>query len=236
MFRALAEELAARARELQQRGAADPDDKLGHVIRVLTRCAYDRGATHIFGLNRHHEADWRDKAEAARERRLRLQVGEPDSLRHRLRIPNALADPISEELGDDDEDEAGRPWDVPRLAARASRAAVVLFGGARKAAKLSSLRRRLGFDVEWIETASASTSSSAVLERRMRDGHVAAVVILEGLMGHKHYEPVIAAARQAGVPVAYGGRAGTASLEQALLEIELGLRQAADGTELSSAD
>lgn len=81
----------------------------------------------------------------------------------------------------------------------------------------------LDFEVEWIETSPSSTGSTSALERRVREGRVAAVVILEGLIGHKHYEPVVAAARQAGIPVAYGGRAGTASLRSAFEEIDSGL-------------
>jgi hypothetical protein len=100
-----------------------------------------------------------------------------------------------------------------------------VFGGVRKATKSSWLGERVDFEVEWIDTSPSSTSSTTVLERRIRDGRIAALVVLDGLVGHKHVEPLIAAARQTSVPVAYAGRGGTASLEQAMLEIEEGLRQ-----------
>jgi hypothetical protein len=217
LFRALAEELAARARELQERGVADPERKLGQVIRVLTRCAHEQGAPNIFGLSRQHEGDWHERAAAARQRRLRLQSGEP-----RHHPTKARAKPKHE-------DERRGPiahWELPHLAARASKAAVVVFGGARKAEKLSSIRAHLGFEIEWVETSAPGTTSTAVLERRIREGRIAAVVVLEGLVKHKHSEPVIAAARQMSVPVAYAGRAGTGALEQALREIDEGLAQA----------
>lgn len=224
MFRAVAEELAARARDLQERGAADPDDKLSLVFRALTKCAYDQGTTNIFGLNRQHQADWKQKAADARERRLRLEAGEPDSLRQRIQIPKAIVDQVTNgDDDDDDEDNDVEAWELPRLSERAADAAVVLFGGVRKPEKLDMLRSRLDFEVEWIETSANGTGSTSSLERRVREGHVAAVVILEGLIGHKHYEPVVAAARQAGVPVAYGGRAGTGSLRSAFEEIDSGL-------------
>lgn len=224
MFRLVAEELAARARDLQERNAADPDEKLSLVFRALTKCAYDHGTTNIFGLNRQHQADWRQKAIEARDRRLRLEAGEPDSLRQRIQIPKAIVDQVTNGDDDDeDEDDDVETWELPRLTERAGDSAVVMLGGVRKPEKLDKLRQRIDFEVEWIETSAGSTGSTSTLERRVREGRVAAVVILEGLIGHKHYEPVVAAARQAGIPVAYGGRAGTASLRSAFEEIDLAL-------------
>ncbi|MCL4748591.1 MAG: hypothetical protein KJ015_00435 [Myxococcales bacterium] len=224
LFRAVAEELAARARDLQERGVADPDNKLGLVFRALTKCAYDHGTTNIFGLSRQHQGDWRQKAIEARERRLRLEAGEPDSLRQRIQIPKAIVDQVTNgDDDDDDDDDEVELWELPRLTERAADRAVVLLGGVRKPEKLDKLHQRIDFDVEWIETSAGSTGSTSTLERRIREGNVAAVVILHGLIGHKHYEPVVAAARQACIPVAYGGRAGTASLRSAFEEIETGL-------------
>ncbi len=220
MFRLVAEELAARARELQERNAADPDEKLSLVFRALTKCAYDHGTTNIFGLNRQHQADWRQKAIEARERRQRLEAGEPDSLRQRIQIPKAIVDQVTNgDDDDDDEDDEVEAWELPRLAEHAAERAVVMFGGVRKPEKLDKLHQRIEFEVEWIETSAGSTGSTSTLERRIREGNVAAVVILHGLLGHKHYEPVVAAARQAGIPIAYGGRAGTGSLRSAFEEI-----------------
>ncbi len=224
LFRAVAEELAARARDLQEQGVADPDNKLSLVFRALTKCAYDHGTTNIFGLNRQHQGDWRQKAIEARERRLRLEAGEPDSLRQRIQIPKAIVDQVTNgDDDDDDDDDEVELWELPRLTERAADRAVVLLGGVRKPEKLDKLHQRIDFDVEWIETSAGSTGSTSTLERRIREGNVAAVVILHGLIGHKHYEPVVAAARQACIPVAYGGRAGTASLRSAFEDIDSGL-------------
>lgn len=222
LFRAVAEELAARGRELQDRHASDPDDKLTLVFRALTSCAYKRGVKNIFGLNRAHEADWTAKAASARERRLRLQTGEPDTLQHRLQLPKAVVEQVAAANGDDqDEDDAGpEEWDLPRLAARASTGAVAMIGGVVKKEKLDRIHHHLGFDVEWIETGTNGMGSTTALERRIREGHIAAVVVLEGLIGHKHYEQIVDAARQAGVPLAYGGTAGIGKLKGAFTQIE----------------
>lgn len=223
MFRAVAEELAARARELQERGVADPEGRLGTLIKALTKFAGERGTKSVFGLSRYHQADWRQKAIEARDRRLRLEAGEPDSLRQRIQIPQAIVDQVTNGDDDDDEDDDVEAWELPRLTERAEAKAVVMLGGVRKPEKLDKLHQRIDFEVEWIETSAGSTGSTSTLERRIREGNVAAVVILEGLIGHKHYEPVVAAARQADIPVAYGGRAGTASLRSAFEELDSGL-------------
>jgi hypothetical protein len=41
-----------------------------------------------------------------------------------------------------------------------------------------------------------------------------------GLGGHKHFEPLVAAARQTGTPLAYGDTAGTGALRKAFRAIE----------------
>lgn len=212
IFRAVAEELAARVRLLQEQGVADPDDSLRYVMRALTSVAHKRGGGNIFGLDRKHQADWAERASRARQRRLKLAATPPKAK------PAALPRQADDDDGDDDEPEAR--WPLPRLAARASTAAVVLIGGVRKPAKLGRVREHLGFDVEWIETATNGMASTTALERRIRDGRVAAVVVLEGLMSHKHSEPIVAAARQLGVPLAYGGTAGIGTVKEAFTQLE----------------
>ena len=59
----------------------------------------------------------------------------------------------------------------------------------------------------------------------MREGRVAAVVVLEELIGHRHFSPVVDAARHATVPLAYGAKAGKASIVRALHDIEVMLDQ-----------
>lgn len=104
---------------------------------------------------------------------------------------------------------------------------MVLFGGITKQLKLDRVRERLGVQVEWIETASEGTKSTSGLERRVREGRVACVIVLDELIGHKHYDPVVAGARRARVPVGYGGTAGIGSLKKACAAVEAMLAQEA---------
>ncbi len=214
MFKAVAEELAARIRLLQEQGVSDPDDSLAYVMRALTSASYKRGIRNIFSLNQRHQADWQQKIGQARRQREKLDAA-PSK-------PKPIANPKKHDDDDDDhdDDEPREPWNLPRLAARASTGAVVMVGGVVKQVKLDRLREHLGFDVEWLGTATNGMGSTTALERRIREGHVATVVVLEGLISHKHSEQVVDAARQAGVPLAYGGTAGIGKLKAAFEKIE----------------
>lgn len=76
LFRVVADELAARGRQLQDEHARDPDGRLDQVFRTLTAIAYKR-KVFIHGLDRNHEGNWPERARAAREARRKLKAGEP---------------------------------------------------------------------------------------------------------------------------------------------------------------
>jgi hypothetical protein len=208
MFRALAEELAARARLLQEQGATDPDKSTDYVIRALTSVAHKRGVR-IFGLAHHHQANWQERADQGRRQQEKLRATPPRPKRA----------PSPKRQDDEGEDEKPRePWDLPRLRVHAG--VVVIIGGVVKPEKLDRLREHLGFEVEWIETTMNGTGSTAALERRIRDRHVAAVIVLDGLISHKHSQQIVDAARQTDVPLAYGGTAGIGKLKEAFEQLE----------------
>jgi hypothetical protein len=109
--------------------------------------------------------------------------------------------------------------DLPLLSAASKRGRVVVLGGLAKD-RLDRLKERFGFEAEWIETEHAGTHAVKKLEGRILDGRVAAVVVLDGLIGHAHFEPIARAARQTGTLLVYGDKAGRASLDQAFASAE----------------
>jgi hypothetical protein len=68
--------------------------------------------------------------------------------------------------------------------------------------------------------AGRSASAVTALAKRIRDGRLAALVLLNGLMDHKQSEPLLIAAREVGLPVAYADKAGHGALARAFLELE----------------
>ncbi len=111
---------------------------------------------------------------------------------------------------------------IPLLRQLAAERGVVVLGGQIKADKLQFLQKQLGKkNVEWIGTeGTGSIRSIDALAMRVRRNGVGAVIFLEGLIGHRHFSPVLDSARFSSVPVGYGGKAGKSSLALAMMEIE----------------
>lgn len=110
------------------------------------------------------------------------------------------------------------------LLAAAARAPIVVVGGG-KLGGLRALPAPLPSLVEWVETSRQGTHAIGNLERRIRDGRLSALVLVEGALGHKHTDPLLGAARRVGLPFAFAGRGGQRALERAFHELELSLRK-----------
>jgi hypothetical protein len=104
---------------------------------------------------------------------------------------------------------------------------LVIIGGISGREKSSALSSRLAEHLEWIDTERDGVRAVGNLPQRIRQGRVGGVVILDRAVSHKHTDPVLAAARDARVPVAFAGQGGKASLARALAQIEQMLRERA---------
>ena len=98
--------------------------------------------------------------------------------------------------------------------------AIVIAGGLCKEAKLRTIQRRFGVQVEWHEIDSDAQRDVEALVNRIRSGRVGAVVILHGLMAHKVWERIVHACSQHGVPYTNAARGGTGVIEQAFNDLE----------------
>ena len=112
------------------------------------------------------------------------------------------------------------PTSWPRLMEAARRAPLVVVGGVTKRERLLEWPERLREKLEWIDTTRQGTHAIGNLEKRIRERRLAALIVLEGVISHRHSDPLIAAARQVGLPHAYAGKGGRASLARALSELE----------------
>lgn len=97
---------------------------------------------------------------------------------------------------------------------------LVIIGALAGREKSGSLPVEVAADAEWIDTERDGVHAVGNLPQRIRQGRVSGVVILDRIVSHKHTEPVVAAAREAKVPVAFAGQGGKASLARALLQLE----------------
>jgi len=97
---------------------------------------------------------------------------------------------------------------------------LVIIGALAGREKSGALPAELAADAEWIDTERDGVHAVGNLPQRIRQGRVGGVVILDRIVSHKHTEPVVAAAREAHVPVVFAGQGGKASLARALAQLE----------------
>lgn len=109
--------------------------------------------------------------------------------------------------------------------ARVAVGKLVIIGALAGREKGSALPAELSMEAEWIDTERDGVHAVGNLPQRIRQGRVSGVVILDRIVSHKHTEPVVSAAREARVPVAFAGQGGKASLARALAQIEVMRRE-----------
>ena len=130
-------------------------------------------------------------------------------------VPRAKAQKATPEPEPESEREGSK---APR--ARPHPGKLVIIGALAGREKSGSLPPELAADAEWIDTERDGVHAVGNLPQRIRQGRVSGVVILDRIVSHKHTEPVVAAAREARVPVAFAGQGGKASLARALTQLE----------------
>lgn len=115
----------------------------------------------------------------------------------------------------------------PRLLSAAQEGRIVIIGALTGRDRTEAVAPEIAKYVEWIDTAREGSGAVGNLPQRIRQGRVAAVVILERAVQHRHTEPVMAAAREAGVPAAFAGKGGSGALARALDQLEHSIAQRA---------
>ena len=129
------------------------------------------------------------------------------------RQPKAKSAPKPEPI------ETNHQWpELPHI--RGLKKPVLLAGGILIPEKLKSVQERFGLEVEWHEIDHDNPRASQTLMSRVRAGKVGAVILLEGVMRHSTYKPVVEACNINNVPYAMGDKAGIASLQAAFDELE----------------
>ncbi len=110
--------------------------------------------------------------------------------------------------------------ETPNVKPRTQRGKLVIIGALSGREKSSALPADVAGDAEWIDTERDGVHAVGNLPQRIKQGRVSGVVILDRIVSHKHTEPVVAAAREARVPVAFAGQGGRASLLRAIAQLD----------------
>jgi hypothetical protein len=111
---------------------------------------------------------------------------------------------------------------LPHVAAAAHERTLAILGSL--AGRKRDLPDPLDARTEWIDTSQGGAHAVGNLPARIRQGRVFGIIVCESVISHKHTDPVIAAARAAGVPVGFAGKGGNAGIARALRAIEGQLR------------
>jgi hypothetical protein len=163
-----------------------------------------------FATEHHLKQPGRQERAGEAAQKLALAVANLPELRAK-----AQKGPPQPEPGPESEREA-----VPTPKARTHAGKLVIIGALAGREKSGALPAEVAADAEWIDTERDGVHAVGNLPQRIRQGRVSGVVILDRVVSHKHTDPVVAAAREARVPVAFAGQGGKASLARALTQLE----------------
>jgi hypothetical protein len=96
----------------------------------------------------------------------------------------------------------------------------VVVGGAAKEKTREQIEQLTDLKIEWIETRGGGTRLVEPIVKRLQDAGIAALVLVQGAMLHRHSQPLVAAARQSMTPMGYASKGGVSSVLRALFDIE----------------
>lgn len=127
------------------------------------------------------------------------------------------------EPDEDDADGEGVALTLPALRALTESAPLMIVGGVIKHRRFAWLRQCVGPHVEWIEGRRDGVRPAQAAEGRVRGARVCAVVMLDGFISHSQRDGLVKAANMANVPLAFGGKGGTAGMTLALKKLDAAL-------------
>lgn len=219
--------VAAVVAELRDLRARVPDvDPLAAVVTEAlasaSTSARDRELGPIVGLGGENVDDWEHEALKARMRLAAFDRATEDEAAREAR----RADAEAARQRDAAEDDAS---EFPTLRRATREHPIVLVGGIKKNEVVEQIRRRYGLDVEWVAAQGANARAIDAFVTRVRRGRLGGVVLLEGLFGTTQIKTLREELKAAGVPFAFGDRAGTESIRCAFSELEPALAARAVG-------
>ena len=97
---------------------------------------------------------------------------------------------------------------------------IVIVGGNVNLTRFDPLPEAILDRIEWIDTSTQGVRSIGNLASRIKDGRLAGLILMEGVLGHKHSEPLVAAARDSKMPFSYAGKGGRAKVITALAQLD----------------
>lgn len=213
----LLQAIVAEARMLMDRLPEEHslNNRLGQLMPVLGAMKNEGNvADYVRGLAFRSEGQWE---RLAYENRRKVEQYDRDARGESLPPPKPTPKAKAEF------EKATNPFSWPKLPAL--RAAMktkplVIIGGLVVNEKLDTCATRFGIKPEWLEVDSDAMRSADSAAARVRAGKVSAVILLEGLIGHKTSDKIVDACKSKGIPFVLADKGGIASLESALTTLD----------------
>jgi hypothetical protein len=106
----------------------------------------------------------------------------------------------------------------PKIFERSHKARLVIVGAL--SGKRKAFPEPWAEAIEWLDTSSGGTHATGNLATRIKQGRVLGLILCDRAIQHKHSEPLVAAARAYGTPIAFADKGGAASILAAFEAIE----------------
>ena len=190
--------------------------QLGQCVKMLAAIKYDSGIQEfVRGLALGQTGDWLRIARDANNAVWKFDQDVAKALK-KAATPVSSKSPKTPKVEVVDD----RTFSWPELTALrdcTKTRPLVLVGGIAVPNKITSIHERFGFEVEWVEVYRNKGDGASVA--RVSNGTVGAVIILEKFLGHKTSDKIVEVCKAQGIPWAYGGNAGLATLQRAMEQI-----------------
>ena len=197
--------------------------QLSEAMSKLGKTRHEAGiTTFVSGLQRDQVFDW-ERLVRESTRALAKFDAEPVEPPERPTIPESRPKikPVPPTQAD-----ASVVWHkVPLLRAMVHDRTFALIGGISVNEKVELIRKKFGFEMEWLEIDQGAARETEAIVRRIRGGTIGAAIVLESFMPHKASNLVVDALNACQIPWAYGGRCGVGTIESGLTGMEVQLQQ-----------
>ena len=187
--------------------------QLGQSVKMLAAIKYESKIEEfVRGLAQSQTGDWLRIARDANNAVWKFDQDAKKALKKAAQPPPSAKTPKVEE------EERTFSWPaLPALRDCTKTHPLVLVGGIAVPNKIASIHERFGFEVEWVEVYRNKGDGASVA--RVSNGTVGAVIILEKFLGHRTSEKLVEVCKAMDIPWAYGGNAGLATLQRAMVQI-----------------
>ena len=198
--------------------------QLSEAMSKLGKTRHEAGiTTFVSGLQRDQTFDWEKLVRESARALARFDAEPVERTTDRPTIPESRPKIKATPATQADPSIVWPP--LPLLRAQVQDRTFALIGGLAVNEKVELIRKKFGFEMEWLEIDQGAARETEAIVRRIRGGTIGAAIVLESFMPHKASNLVVDALNACQIPWAYGGRCGVGTIDNGLTGMEVQLQQ-----------